>query len=268
MLRRILIAISCLLIPLAPEAWAEKPKVRATVDELFRDAMYRRAVISPGGRYVAAEFAKGVGYKVVVVDAEQNVRKSVLSIDDDLFEARISQVLWADTDSLLITVDKLRKKSGTRRESVTYVVDVSPGQEAFGREFYEIEVRGAVIDPLPAIDDTILYSPTSDSSSVYKVTLSELPSYTENEQEGVPQAVFGEDALVARLEDNSCGSGTGPASTQIGGSSSRSAIRSGPPRSSRWELARTGPSCSSPRIAIAIATDSTNTTPLRERSVS
>jgi len=201
-IRRTLIAISCLLVLLAPEAWAEKPKVRATIEELFRDAMYRRAVVSPGGRYVAAEFSTGARRKVVIVDAEQNIREDVLTIYEDLPDARISQVFWADTDSLLITVDKPRQKFGTRRESVTYVVDVSPGQEDLGRQFYEIEVRGSVIDPLSAIDDKILYAPTGDSSSVYQLTLSELPSYVVEAPKDDSEVAFTEDALVARLEDN------------------------------------------------------------------
>ena len=180
---------------------AEPPKLLPSIGELFRDSMYRRAIISPGGEYVAAEFFTGSNLKVVVVDVERDIRKNVLTIGEDQEDAWISQLLWADANSLLITIDKREHRMTRVRESVTYVVELSSSEGKLDRQFYEVEVRGSVIDPLPAVDGKILYSPTSDSSSVYRISLSDLPRYS-NETNGDPlESQFTEEALVAHLDE-------------------------------------------------------------------
>jgi dipeptidyl aminopeptidase/acylaminoacyl peptidase len=195
------VALACIIAPLAAAAAADVPKVRASLEELFRDPMYRLATVSPGGRYVASEFFTGLRLKVAVRDIVSGVERNVLTIYEDQHDAWISQLVWADHDSLLITVNKRRRKTGSKRESVTYVVDVRSAADDLERRFYEVQVRGRVVDALPAFEDEILYSPTSDSSSVYRVTLSELPAYTGKEKKKNPDKVFREELRVAQLED-------------------------------------------------------------------
>jgi dienelactone hydrolase len=192
-----------LLLPIAATGASEKPKVRATIEELFRDPMYRRAIISPGGRYVAAEYFDDERTKVSVSDMDAGVDSNVLTIYEDSRDAWIPQLLWADDDSLLITVDQRRPKSGGRRERVTYVVDLRSGENGLERDFHEIAVRGLVVDPLPAVEDSILFSPTSEGSSVYRISLAGLPryEYTGADVEREESASFSKDALVAQLGD-------------------------------------------------------------------
>lgn len=196
------VALACSIVLLAAAAAADVPKVRTTIEELFRDPMYRLAAVSPGGHYVASEFFTGLRLKVAIRDIVAGVERNVLTIYEDQYDAWISQLAWADHDSLLITVDKRRRRTGSKRESVTYVVDVRSEAGELERKFYEVQVRGLVVDPLPAVEDKILYSPTSDSSSVYRVTLSELPAYTEKQKAQNSEKVFGDELRVAQLEDN------------------------------------------------------------------
>jgi dienelactone hydrolase len=191
--------LACLL-SLVGASSAEPPRTLPTINELFRDPMYRRAIISPSGEYVAAEFFAEGRLKVVVVEIERNIHKNVMTVEEYGDKAWITQLLWADTNSLVITIDKEEHWSTQNRESVTYVVEVKPSDDDLERRFYEVEVRGRVIDPLPAVDDEILYSPTSDLTSVYRVKLSDLPQYGEDSDKNPSESTFTNEALVARLD--------------------------------------------------------------------
>lgn len=200
---RLLVAAVILLwvLGLVGASAAEPPKTLASISELFRDSMYRRAVISPDGEYVAAEFFTGSNLKVVVVDIERDIRKNVLTIAEDREDAWISQLLWADANSLLITIDKRERIVARKRESVTYVVELNSSEGNLDRQFYEVEVRGSVIDPLPAVDGKILYSPTSDSRSVYRISLSDLPRYSDETNGDLSESQFTDETLVAHLDE-------------------------------------------------------------------
>jgi len=200
---RLLVAAVILpwVLGLVGASTAEPPKALASISELFRDSMYRRAIISPDGEYVAAEFFTGSNLKVVVVDIERDIRKNVLTIAEDREDAWISQLLWADTNSLLITIDKREHIVARKRESVTYVVELNSSEGNLDRQFYEVEVRGSVIDPLPAVDGKILYSPTSDSRSVYRISLSDLPRYSDETNGDLSESQFTDETLVAHLDE-------------------------------------------------------------------
>jgi dipeptidyl aminopeptidase/acylaminoacyl peptidase len=163
--------------------------------------MYRRTIISPGGEYVAAEFFTGSNLKVVVVDIERDIRRNVLTIGEDHEDAWISQLLWADSNSLLITIDKRERIVARKRESVTYVVELNSSEGELRRQFYEVGVRGSVIDPLPAVDGKILYSPTSDPRSVYRINLSDLPRYSNETEKDLSESQFADEMLVAHLDE-------------------------------------------------------------------